>query len=94
MLNFKDFRKRLEALTQSGSQSAELLDRKWQIEAQLTPLICRTERNWYYEDDLKGVEELRSSEGGDALPNVGELRDFERIAKRLMAVGESPCGRN
>jgi hypothetical protein len=58
------------------------------IEADLTKVICRTERNWYVLDHQKGVDDEGGTRG--ALPSSGELEEFFWLHRALAT--SSPMG--
>lgn len=60
----------------------KLLGLKREIEGRLKPVMCRTERNWYIEDAMKGVNEF--GHRPDQLPSLGELEQYVQLRRFLL----------
>ena len=60
-----------------------LFELKRELEADLTKVICRTERNWYLLDRRKGIDEADIT--GEAMPSTGELEEFFLLHKTLQS---------
>ena len=71
---FVALRQGLEQLAKGRADHEALRKHKLSIEARLQPLMCRTERNWYYQDERKGIEEVPPR--ATATPTQAELDDL------------------
>ena len=79
--NLVQFGKRLKNPDSAEKLDNELLKLKRALEADLTRVICRTERNWYVLDRKKGVDDGAIDSG--AMPGKGELEEFFRLHRAL-----------
>ena len=79
--NLEQFGERLKKPGACGKLDHELLKLKRALEADLTKVICRTERNWYVLDRKKGVDDGTIDSG--AMPGKSELEEFFRLHKAL-----------
>lgn len=79
----EDFGKRLGMPAPAEQLDTDLLKLKRQLEADLTKVICRTERNWYVLDRKKGVDDGVIDSG--AMPGKSELEEFFRLHRALAA---------
>lgn len=75
--NLENFGERLKKSNHATALDTELVRLKRELEADLTKVICRTERNWYVLDHRKGVEE--ATQGSETLPCKAELEEFFRL---------------
>lgn len=76
-----------EAMTEralSARDDSKMLELKHRIEARLKRYMCRTERNWYYADERKGIETVPSGDGADDLPTDGEAREWRDLSRLLV----------
>ena len=78
------FRVRLERGDFLNGNDAELLSLKGTIENSLRRVISRTERNWYVDEQGKGIEEHRPLDGAFAIPRREELSDFITLRRFLL----------
>ena len=69
----------------AGQVADELLVLKHSLEDRLKRLMCRTERNWYYADDRKGVVDASGGHVGDTLPSEGEARELHGLLDLLVS---------
>ena len=79
----KEFGARLQKPDSAETLDLELLRFKHRLEADLTQVICRTERNWYVLDRRKGVDDTTEDSG--TLPSEGELEEYFRLHRALAA---------
>lgn len=76
-----------ERLRQPGAAEQldhDLLKLKWVLEADLTKVICRTERNRYVLDRRKGVDDSQAASG--EMPGRAELEEFFRLHQSLSPI--------
>jgi uncharacterized membrane protein YkvA (DUF1232 family) len=78
--NLRKFGERLEKADLLEARDGELLRLKEALEADLTKVMCRTERNWYVLDRRKGVEDTVAHA---ALPNQAQLHEYFRLHRAL-----------
>ena len=81
--DLRAFGERLRRLGLADTLDQELLALKQALEAHLTKVICRTERNWYVLDRRKGIDDTSGDSG--TLPGRGELEEFFRLYGGLAA---------
>jgi Type III restriction enzyme, res subunit len=79
--NLSRFGERLKNADSAQRLDDELLKLKHALEADLTKVICRTERNWYVLDRKKGVDDGGIDSG--SMPGKGELEEFFRLHNAL-----------
>ena len=79
--NLVQFGKRLRNPDSPEKLDNELLKLKRAMEADLTRVICRTERNWYVLDQKKGVDDEAIDKWSNA--GKGELEEFFRPHRAL-----------
>ncbi len=72
------FRDRLTRGEWAVSDDDELYALCRRIEEQLKRVMCRTERNWYFEDAAKGVEEVTAA---GHLPQHSELAEYVHLRR-------------
>lgn len=75
------FGERLKRPEPAEQLDSELLQLKRALEADLTKVICRTERNWYVLDKQKGIDDHGIASG--AMPAKDELQEFFLLHKAL-----------
>jgi hypothetical protein len=78
------FRKRLEEASFVQGPDEELLQVRSRVENRLRRVISRTERNWYIEEQGKGIEEVKPSGAAFAIPRAEELSDFVKLRRYLL----------
>ncbi|HEY3821843.1 MAG TPA: DEAD/DEAH box helicase family protein [Polyangiaceae bacterium] len=74
---------RLKGAALLAQDDSELRDIKQRLEADLKRVVCRTERNWYVEDVLKGVEAVGLGSQSTEPPPEEELAEFIRLRRFL-----------
>jgi hypothetical protein len=74
------FREQLETGAFLQGNDQKLLTHKSDIETRLRNVICRTERNAYIQDPIKGVQEVQTT----AVPQEQEVVDYIRLRKFLL----------
>jgi hypothetical protein len=82
--DLKAFRERLEIGAFLQGNDAELLALRTQIETRLRKVICRTERNAYIQDPMKGVQEVRPTGNVFTVPQKPEVVDYIRLRRFLL----------
>ncbi|MGE3507786.1 MAG: DEAD/DEAH box helicase family protein [Vicinamibacterales bacterium] len=82
--DLKEFRERLDCGEFLKDHDRTLMELKTRVEGRLRRVIARTERNWYTQEDGKGVEEVLPSPTGFETPNREELADFVRLRHFLL----------
>jgi hypothetical protein len=80
---FTRFRERIERVPKQEARDSELLALKEGIETTLRKWICRTERNWYYLDVQKGIDDRVAREGHE-LPSAAEVRELKGLAQLMV----------
>jgi uncharacterized membrane protein YkvA (DUF1232 family) len=81
--NLAQFGERLKMPGPADQLDHQLLELKRALEADLTKVICRTERNRYVLDRKKGVDDGAIASG--AMPGKGELEEFFLLHRALAA---------
>ncbi len=76
-----EFGERLKKPDPTEHLDHDLISLKRALEADLTKVICRTERNWYVLDRKKGVDDGAVDSG--SMPGRDELEEFFRLHKAL-----------
>lgn len=80
---FERFRKSLEEARHSPDPDWELLELKAAIESDLKKFICRTERNWYYLDVRKGIDD-QGAAGVAELPTRDEAAELRSLTTLMV----------
>ncbi len=82
--DLKAFRERLEVGAFLQGNDPELLALRSRIEARLRKVICRTERNAYIQDPMKGIQEIRPKGNAFVVPQKQEVVDYIRLRRFLL----------
>jgi hypothetical protein len=82
--DLKAFRERLEVGAFLQGNDPELLALRSLIEARLRKVICRTERNAYIQDPMKGIQEVRPTGNAFVVPQKQEVVDYIRLRRFLL----------
>jgi hypothetical protein len=82
--DLKAFRERLEIGAFLQGNDPELLALRSRIEVRLRKVICRTERNAYIQDPMKGIQEIRPTGNAFVVPQKQEVVDYIRLRRFLL----------
>lgn len=82
--DLRAFRGRLEVGAFLQGNDFELLALRSRIENRLRKVMCRTERNAYMEDPMKGVQEVRPTGNEFTVPQKEEIVDYIRLRTFLL----------
>jgi len=79
--NLAIFGNRLKALDLKHERDDDLLKLKRSIEHDLRQVICRTERNWYFDEHSGALSEEISAK--ESLPTLAELKEYVAVENVL-----------